>query len=406
MQTPPQTATFDLTARLARRAREGEPMSRAALAAGVEYYLAGGLPAPEAFPLDDLSGATARMLPDQGRLALQYSNTFGQERFLTLLAERLTREEGVPVAVENLLLTSGSIQGLWTIAFTLLDPGDTVIVEGPTYMGALGIARRHEANIVAVPVDEQGLRVDQLADLLDDLRARGVRPKFLYTIPTFQNPTGAVLSLERRQALVALARERELILVEDDAYSALRYDGEPLPSLYALDGGASGLVLKTGTISKTLAAGLRLGWILGAPPVVNRLALMKLDGGSTPYVSHLVAQYLEEGRLDPHVGELIDLYRRKRDAICAALEAHMPPGVTWQRPPGGFFVWLTLPPGVDSRKLTAAAAAESVAVFPGTASFADGRGAEHLRLAFSYPPLDRFDEGIRRLGRLIREQTP
>jgi 2-aminoadipate transaminase len=264
-------------------------------------------------------------------------------------------------------------------------------------MGAVRYFSAAGARLVTVPTDEQGLDVDALEEILREHRARGVRPKFLYAIPTYQNPTGTLMPLERRTRLLALAAEYGVLVVEDDAYGELGFEGERLPSLASLD--QEGWVLHVSTFSKILAPGVRVGFAMGRPELIGRLAQFKIEGGR-PFVSRLVERFCADGRLDAHIRELNVLYRRKRDVMLEAMERELPAGWSATRPQGGFFIWCRLPEGMSATALLDAA--EGVAFEPGTRFFANGQGDDALRLAFSYQSEERIVEGIRRLGDAMR----
>jgi DNA-binding transcriptional MocR family regulator len=358
--------------------------------------LAYGLADPLVLPREELVETTAQILATDVDAVLNYAPVAAE--LVTLVAERL-RREGVDAHEQQVLITYGSSQILGLLPQVLVNPGDTILVEAPTFMGAVGLFVRAGARLVGVPVDANGLDVDALETALRDLRARGVRPKFIYTIPTFQNPTGTTLSLARRQRIVALAAEYGVIVVEDDAYSDLRFHGEPLPPMAALD--QEGWVLRMGTFSKILAPGLRVGWAHGPKALIDRLRMVKVEGSSSPFVSHLVACFSAEGRLDTHIASLRRHYATKCATMITALHRELPE-LPFVPPDGGFFIWLRLPEGVSGRELEPVALQQGVEVLHGNRCYADGSGAEYVRLAFSYVPETQIEEAIRRLGHSIR----
>jgi DNA-binding transcriptional MocR family regulator len=402
---------------LARRvAREVPALFRAGSASpsGV-IPLTYGFPDPGSFPIEPLIEAAARMLRTQGRDALQYGPIAGPEPFLDLLVTKLNAE-GIAVGQDNLLVTAGGSQGIDLVTHLLVDPGDTILVEAPTFIGALQTFRNAEAEVRDVPVDADGMDTAALGAVLEDLARQGRRPKFIYTIPTFQNPAGVTLSRERRAHLLELARRYGTVVLEDDAYSELRLEGETLPSLYSLD--PEGGVLQIRTFSKILAAGLRLGYVVAPRALLPRLLQLKVDVGTSPFATHLAAAFAGDApgameRLQGHIQVLRGVYRERRDAMLEALAEYAPPGVEWTRPQGGFFTWLTLPEGLDAGTLLSRATAAGVTYIPGASYFAhpDGApaassplargGARHLRLAFSFLPPPELAEGIRRLCRVI-----
>jgi 2-aminoadipate transaminase len=353
-----------------------------------------GFAAPELFPTRELHEAAGEVLFEDTDAALNYGPT--DPRLVQLIAARMAAR-GVAAGPENILVTMGSSQALGLLPQVLVEPGDTVLIEGPSFMGAVRYFSAAGARLVTVPTDDEGLDVDALEQILREHQARHVRPKFLYTIPTYQNPTGTLMPLARRERLVALAAEYGLLLVEDDAYGELGFEGERMPSLASLD--HDGWVVHVSTFSKILAPGVRVGFAVGRPEVIGRLAQFKLEGGR-PFVSRLVERFCADGRLDAHIRELNALYRRKRDVMWEAMERELPPGWSATKPTGGFFIWCRLPQGMSATALLEAA--EGVAFEPGTRFFANGQGDEAIRLAFSYQPEDRIVEGIRRIGAAMR----
>lgn len=362
--------------------------------------LAYGLADPAHFPYAALVAATAETLAEEGGTALNYGEI--AHTLVDQIVARL-RAEGVEAEHEHILVGYGSSEILSLLPYVFLDPGDSVIVEGPTFLGAVRKLVRAGARIVSVPVDAQGMDVEALETILARLGREGVRPKFIYTIPTFQNPTGTTMPIERRQRLVELSAEYGVIVVEDDAYGELRFEGAPLPNLAALD--AEGWVMRVSTYSKTLAPGIRLGWSYANPEITKRLAMFRTSGEGNPFVTRLVARYSANGRLEAHIGELVTLYRSKRDLMLEAL-AHELPEMQVLRPEGGFFVWGQLPEGISARKLLPLALAQGVEFLPGGECFADGQGDDAIRLAFSYQSAARIVEGITRLSRALRAYHP
>jgi 2-aminoadipate transaminase len=353
---------------------------------------------PALFPGPDLLAAAAAILDDDIDGALNYGHPDPQLR--ELVAGRL-RRRGVEADPAQVLIGYGSSQLLGLVSQAMIDPGDVIVIEGPSFLGAVRLFTNAGARVVTVPVDQGGLDTGALEQALRDLAGRGVRPKFIYTIPTFQNPTGATLTLERRRRLVALAAEHGVLVIDDDAYGDLRFEGAPLPPLAALD--ERGWVLTLGTFSKILAPGLRLGWAWGHPEVVGRLEMLKLEGATSPLTTRLVTRFARGGRLDAHIQRLCAHYRHKRDVALAAAQAHFPAGVRALRPEGGFFLWCDLPEGLDGDALLKRARDHGVAFLPGTRCFADGQGQRSIRLAFSYLPEEQIGEGIARLGRAMAE---
>ncbi len=328
--------------------------------------------------------------------------------------------EGTAVDPAEVIVTTGGQQVIDLVCKTLIDPGDVIVAEAPTYPGAVPTFSAYQAHVEQIEIDGDGMPIDALEQTLDRLQEQGRRPKFIYTIPNFQNPGGVTMSLARRRRLVEVARERELLVLEDNPYGLLRYEGEKLPTLYSLDahavgrGGASDLVIYLGTFSKILSPGLRLGWAVAPRPVLEKLNLGKqgADLCSSPVTQMFVAAYFDERDADgeqawrAYVERLRDLYRRRRDVMLEALTEHFGEGARWTRPQGGLFIWATLDERIDTTDLLALARkSEGVAFVPGRAAYVDGRsGASSMRLNFAGVPDDDIREGIRRIGRAMREQ--
>lgn len=356
-----------------------------------------GLADPDMFPRDDLLDATARVLATDAADALNYAPAFAGLR--EQVAARL-RAEGVEADADGVLLGYGSSQILGLLPEVFVERGDVVLIEGPSFMGAVRHFGDAGARLVTVPTDARGMDVDALEEILRDLRRRDIRPKFIYTIPTFHNPTGATMPRGRRERLVALAAEYGVVVVEDDAYGDLRFEGQPEPVLAALD--QEGWVIRVGTFSKILAPGLRVGWAYARPEIIARLDKFKVEGSTGPFLTRVVAQYCAEGRLDAHIAELAAGYRHKRDLMLGAIAREFPAEVAALRPEGGFFVWCRLPAGMSATALLKASDARGATFLPGTRCFADGSGDDSIRLAFSFVPAARIEEGIARIGQAMR----
>jgi 2-aminoadipate transaminase len=366
---------------------------------------AGGLPAPEVFPLAEVEAATARVLREHGDRALQYGATEGYRPLRELLVRHM-RRYGIDVACENVLVTTGAQQALDLIGKLLIDPGDRVVTENPTYLGALQAFNAYEARYLPLPIDDDGMRVDRLEEAL----RKG--PKFVYVLPNFQNPAGVTLSLARRRRLVELCARYGVPVVEDDPYGQLRYSGQHEPALVRLDrelhgdGGdgrfRSGVVY-VGTLSKTLAPGLRVGWVVAPEEVAVRLTQLKqgADLHSSTFAQMVAFETARGGFLDRHVRELRRVYGQRRLAMLNALERHFPPGVRWTRPDGGLFLWVSLPRLLDSQELLERALEAKVAFVPGAAFHPAGGGAHTMRLNFSYARPEVIEEGVRRLGLVL-----
>ena len=360
-----------------------------------------GFPDSESLPAGSVTETTHRVLTENPVWALQYGAVNGPKPIREAILAKLKRDQGISASMDEIIVTAGSSQAIQLITQLLVDPGDTIIAESPTFLGFFDDVRNSGANITGVEVDEEGIRVDLLEQELVALRENGVRPRFLYILPNYQNPTGVCTTLERRKRIVELAEEFDTLISEDDAYFDLRYEGEALPTIYSLD--PHGRTLYLGTLSKTLAAGFRIGWVIGPAPIIRRIASLKTDGGTNIFGSFIAASWLPE-HFERHVDELRRIYGQRRTLMLAALEKYMPVGATWSVPTGGFFVWLTLPEGVDSGPMLVQAREMGIEYLPGTACFFDHTGANHIRLSFSFARDEVIDEGIRRLGELIRSE--
>ena len=364
--------------------------------------LAGGLPDTSAFDPALLNEICSTIATESSARALQYGPTEGislaHEAICAVMAA-----EGMTVSPDDVLVTTGGQQVLDLFARAFIDPGDIVIAEGPTYPGVIPVFSSYQADVRHVPIDQDGLDPAAVARMLDDLKTEGVRAKYLYTIPTFQNPGGTTMTLERRQKLVELAAERDLLILEDNPYSMLRFDGEAVPTLRSLD--THGSVAYLGTFSKIFAPGVRLGWIEAPSAILSRINLVKqaADLCSSTFSQLVVSRFFLEHDWQEHIARLCDLYRGRRDAMLEALEAHFPEGTTWTQPEGGLFIWATLPGVVDTTDLLARALRENVAFVPGAGAFLDGTGGNSMRLNFSAVPEESIVEGIRRLGAVIKE---
>ena len=365
--------------------------------------LAGGWPDPAVFPVDEVLSILADGWTTVGPQALQYGATEGLAELRRVLAERAAGE-GLTLTPEHILLTQGSQQAMDLAAAAFLDPGDVALVGCPTYMGGTGAFAAVGARIVGVPVDADGLDVDALERCLRRLDKRGRPARLVYVIPNFQNPDGSTLPLERRRRLVELAQRHGFVIVEDDPYGALRFEGEPLPSLAALD--PAGRVILARSFSKTISPGFRLAWVAAAPEVIRHMAVIKQyrDCCSGNLAQHIVLGFLARGLFEPHVGRLRDHYRSKRDRMLAALGRHFPGEVRWNRPQGGFFAWVSLPAPIDGEEVLREAIARGVAFVPGRPFHADGTGRNTIRLSFSQSDERTIDSAVAELGRLLHSR--
>lgn len=366
---------------------------------------AGGLPAPDVFPVKEFNAACDRVLRKQGTMALQYSATEGYLPLREMIARHSARY-GIKITPDNVLITSGSQQALDLLGKILIDPGDRILVESPTYLAAIQAWNAYGAEFITVPMDEDGMNTDYLEEAL---RAG---PKFIYVLPNFQNPTGETLSLERRQKLIALADQYGVPIVEDDPYGQLRYEGEHLPSIVVLDSQSRddgnpcyrGNVIYLSTFSKTLAPGLRLGWVIAPPEVISKLVQAKQGADlHTATFNQVVAHEVSRGGfLDRHIHTIRRVYGERRDLMLAAMDRDFPPEVSWTHPLGGLFLWGTLPSYMDAKDLLISCLDKKVAFVPGEPFHPTGGGKNTMRINFSNATHDEIQVGIRRLGTTIR----
>jgi 2-aminoadipate transaminase len=366
--------------------------------------LAGGLPDTSTFPPQSFAAQMTRIAQESAAEALQYGPTEGFEETKDCILQVMGAEGMLPEG-EDIIVTTGGQQAIDLVCKTLVDPGDVVICEAPTYPGAVPVFCSYQADVVQIECDAEGMRVEELEGVLERLGAEGRRPKFVYSVPSFQNPAGVTMSFERRRRLVELARQHELLVVEDNPYGLLRYSGEPLPPLYQLDGGD--FVIYIGTFSKILSPGIRLGWAVAPPPVMEKIVLGKqaADLCTSTLTQYFVREYFGEGRWREYIESLVGIYRRRRDVMLESLREHFPAQAAWTEPEGGLFIWATLPSYIDTSDLLAKALREDVAFVPGQAAYVDGRGGSSMRLNFSGVNEDEIREGIRRIGKVISEQV-
>ena len=374
---------------------------------GGAISLAGGIPDPSTLPADALLEALGRALARDGSGALSYGGGLGFEGLREQLAERSTRELGLPATADHFMLSNGSAGGIAIVCAALLDRGDIVVSESPTFSGTMRTLRGHGAAIVTVPVDEQGCRTDALAAVLARIEAEGRRAKLIYTIPNFHNPTGASLTIDRRRELVRLAAGHGALLLDDDPYGEIHFDEARPPSLAALAGGRG--VITVGTFSKTIATGLRVGWVQAEPELIERLTRMRFDMGGSPLLQRMIAGFIEDGGYAAHVARMRPLYARKAEALQRGLRDYAEPYAEFRGPRGGFFLWVRLRGGLSADAVQREALAEG-AVFPvGRAFFPDhaerdgdpggGSGNDRIRLAFSTASIEELEEAGARIAR-------
>ena len=372
--------------------------------AGDVISLAGGLPAPETFPVDIIKEIAVEVLTKHADKALQYGTTKGFTPLRLALADWMEKRYGIPTSKVEIMMVAGSQQALDLIGRTFINKGDIVVVEGPTYLAALNAFKYYEPEFISIPMDDDGMIIDILEEKLKKLAAEGKKVKFVYTVSTFQNPAGVTMSLERRKRLVELAREYDFLIVEDSPYAELRYSGEPIPPIKHFDD--EGRVLYLGTFSKILAPGFRLGWIAAHPHFIRKIEIAKqaVDLCANTLAQVIAWKYVENGYLDEHIPKIIEFYKPRRDAMLEALEEFMPEGVRWTKPDGGMFIWVTLPEGIDTKLMAEKAIRKGVAYVPGEAFFAHRDVKNTMRLNFTYVPEEVIREGVKRLAEVIEEE--
>jgi 2-aminoadipate transaminase len=378
---------------------------------------AGGLPAAELFPIEMFKTATDKVLTEHGRQALQYGTTEGYRPLREYIVQKMERY-GIHATPDNVLITSGSQQALDLLGKLLVNSGDLILTERPTYLGAIQAWRGYKAEFITVPIDDDGLRVDMLEEALT------AGPKFMYILPNFQNPGGVTLSLERRRQLIKFADKYGIPIIEDDPYGQLRFEGEHIPPLVVLDGevmvrknGHSngqgfghGNVIYTSTFSKTLAPGLRLAWLVAPTNVVKQCVMVKqgMDLHTSSFVQMVAYEAIQTGELDAHVRRIRDVYRERRDVMLRAMAEHFPSAVRWTRPQGGLFLWATLPDGMDAAQILPLAVEKQVAFVPGAAFYPNAKpdntlGRNTMRLNFSNATPEKIEVGIKRLGEVLHQ---
>jgi 2-aminoadipate transaminase len=364
--------------------------------------LAGGWPDPEKFPLKAIRRIFDKLITERGDRLFQYGSTEGLAELRELLADRMKTGGMADVDPDSLIITHGSAQGMHLAAQVFIDREDVVFVGLPTYFGGPGAVRSRGGNIVGIPVDDDGLNVDRLRMEATRLKAAGKRVKGVYVIPNFQNPTGVTLSLERRRQLVRLAETHDLIIFEDDPYGELRFEGDPLPSLKSLD--RSGRVIHLRSLSKTFVPGLRLGWVAGDSGAIRQMVVAKqfADAATNTPAQYILLEFIRQGLLDKQIQDNIKFYRSKRDFMLAQMGRYFPDEVTWNRPGGGFFIFVQLPGDMDAADLFRQAVDKNVAFVTGQPFFVDGSGHNTLRLSYAQAGHQDIEFAIRKIGNLIK----
>lgn len=383
------------------RASEIRELLKVAKQKGV-ISLAGGFPDPTLFPTEQIREVSDYVLKNYGKEALQYGVTEGLKQLRELLVEKM-RKEGVNASLDNLIITTASQQGLDLVAKVFINPGDTVIVESPSYLGALQAFNAFQAKFVDVRINKDGIDTSLLEESIKKLRKEGIKPKFIYVVPNFHNPTGVTLSLERRKKIIEISERYQIPIIEDDPYGEVRFEGERVPSLISMD---ISHVIALRTFSKILSPGLRLGWIVGDPQAVRKIVIAKqaADLCSPSITQFIVYEFLKRGYLEPYLETVRREYKKKRDAMLQAMEKYFPEEVKWTKPEGGLFVWVTCPEYINTEEFFYEAIEEKVAFVIGAAFYAHRNIHNCMRLNFSLPSMEQIEEGIKRLGNLLKKK--
>ena len=383
--------------------RQSEVRSLFAVANRPEVVsLAGGMPNIEGLPLEFLAEMSSRLLRDRGASILQYGSGQGSDELREMIVE-VMRPDGIRGHADDVVVTTGSQQALDLISQIFINPGDVVLAEAPSYVGALGTFRAYQANVVHVSMDAEGLIPEELERVIDELEAEGKPVKFLYTIPNFHNPGGVCLSAERRPRIAEICQRRRVLVVEDNPYGLLGFDGDPIPAIQSINPDG---VVYLGSFSKTFAPGYRVGWALAPTAVAARLTLANENALLCPstFAQLSINEYLRTYDWYQQVKEYREMYRERGRAMQAALEEYMPM-CSWNSPEGGFYTWVKLPEGLDAQAMLPRAVTNLVAYVSGTAFYADGQGRDHMRLSFCYPTPERIREGVQRLARVVRAEA-
>lgn len=364
---------------------------------------AGGLPAPSTFPVEVMKKIACEVLEEEGAAALQYGTTEGDEKLRNLLIDRY-RKDGAELELENLVIITSSQQGLSLVGKIFLDPGDKVICGLPSYLGGISAFKTYGAELIGVKFDESGMRADKLTETLEDLKAKGEKPKFIYIIPDFQNPAGITMPEKRRLEIIEIAHKYDVLIVEDSPYREIRFEGEHQRTMYQLDN--TGHVLTLGTFSKIFAPGFRLGWALGHKDILDKIVMSKqtADLCTSSFLQKIAAKYMEQGYFEENLKKTIQMYHEKRDVMLEGFKKYMPEGVTWTEPEGGLFLFLTLPEGMDAEELLKKAIEKNVAFVIGSVFHADDSGKNTMRLNFSFVSKEQNVEGVKRLAEAIKEE--
>lgn len=363
---------------------------------------AGGLPSPESFPVEQLKDITVEVLDTDSAKALQYSETEGDKRLREILVERYCKD-GINVNINNLIITTASQQALDLIPKLFVNPGDKVICGLPSYLGGIAAFAVYGADLIGIELDEKGMRSDLLEKTLAELKQKGEKPKFIYVIPDFQNPTGISMPEDRRTEIIAIAKKYDILIIEDSPYREVRFSGTPQRTMYELDG--TGQVVLLGTMSKIFVPGFRIGWVLAHEEIIDKIVVAKqnTDLCTSSFVQKIAAKYFEKGYFDKNLASINSNYKVKRDTMVAAFHKYMPKGVKWTEPDGGLFLFVTLPEYMDADELFKVAIEENVAFVPGTVFYCDGGGKNTLRINFSFMSKEMNEEGVKRLANAIKK---
>ena len=365
---------------------------------------AGGLPNPDAFPVDIIKKCVNNILEQYPEKALQYGTTEGSTQLRGELANRMRKIHKINCELHNIMITSGAQQALSLVAITFLDPGDTYLTSVPAYLGAVQAFHAFEANCESIPMDEEGIDIDSLRRNLERLRRTGINPKFIYTVPTFQNPSGETISLNHRKELLQIASEYDFLIIEDDPYGELVFEGDMIPPIKSFD--TKGRVIYMSTFSKILAPGFRLGWMIASRPILEKLVLAKqaTDLCTNVFSQYVAYEYIQGGYLDKHVETIRKMYKKNRDIMVEELLKQFPKEVKWKVPKGGMFIWIELPKTIDTRIMFQKAISKKVAYVVGEAFFPEGGNYHSMRLNFSFSDEKKIREGIHRLAEVIKEE--